>query len=217
MVENIAKKFEKSMKKGFVNLFVLLVLSEHPSHGYQIKKLIEERTFGGWAPTDSTMYTILKDLRDKDLIVDSADQEPDDSRKIYELTDKGKKMLNVLKEKEEVMRESLNAIIFTTTEENDKFLDKSIYDFVLRGPAHGVANLSKEDSFKGPNFLHPMMGRQFDSLIERLKDKTPEKQVEMLTFQKQFITQQINRLTQHLNKIDKKISELKSEKLSNKK
>jgi DNA-binding PadR family transcriptional regulator len=209
MVETIANKFEKSMKKGFVNLFVLLVLNEQPTHGYQIKKLIEERTFGGWSPTDSTMYTILKDLRDKDLIEVSADQDPDDSKKTYELTIKGKKMLNVMKEKEQAMRESLNAIIFTSTEENYNFMDKSIYDLILRGPPQVFVDLKKEGSIKRQEFLPPMMGKQFNFLIERLKDEAPEKQVEMLTFQKQFITQQINRLTQLLNKIEEKISELK--------
>ena len=196
------------MKKGFVNLFVLLVLNEQPTHGYQIKKLIEERTFGGWSPTDSTMYTILKDLHDKNLIEVSTDQDPDDSKKTYELTDKGKKMLNVMKEKEQAMRESLNAILFITNEENNEFLDKSVYDLILRGPSQEFSDFNKEGSIKGHEFHTPIMGMQFDFLFERLKDKTPEKQVEILTFRKQFITQQINRLTQHLNKIEEKISEL---------
>ena len=93
MAENIANNFEKTMKKGFVNIFVLLVLNKEPTHGYQIKKLIEERTFKFWKPKDSTMYTILNTLREKGLIRQSDNQDSDDSRKVYELTDKGKETL----------------------------------------------------------------------------------------------------------------------------
>ena len=69
MVENIAGKFEKAMKKGFISTLALMVLENEPMHGRQIKKAIEDRTFGGWEPTDSTIYTILKDLREKNLII----------------------------------------------------------------------------------------------------------------------------------------------------
>ncbi len=92
------------MKKGFVNIFALLVLNKEPTHGYQIKKLIEQRTLGVWSPTDSTMYTILKDLRDKDLIKQQKTQDPDDSKKVYELTVKVKETLGLMLHKEREIR-----------------------------------------------------------------------------------------------------------------
>ena len=67
-MEEIAEKFEKAMKKGFIRILTLLVLDKEPMHGCQIKRAIEETTFSVWTPIDSTMYTILGDLREKHLI-----------------------------------------------------------------------------------------------------------------------------------------------------
>lgn len=112
------------MKKGFVNIFVLMALKREPTHGYQIKKLIEQRTFGFWAPTDSTMYTILKDLKNKNLIRLSANQDPSESKKIYELTERGVETLDLMIQKEAEMRESMKSIISLITDEDDDDLPK---------------------------------------------------------------------------------------------
>ncbi|MFX1448899.1 MAG: PadR family transcriptional regulator, partial [Promethearchaeota archaeon] len=90
MVENIAVKFEKAMKKGFISTLTLMVLEKEPMHGRQIKKAIEDRTFGGWEPTDSTIYTILKDLREKNLIRSIHIPGTDEKTITYEITDDGK-------------------------------------------------------------------------------------------------------------------------------
>ena len=81
------------MKKGFVSTLTLLVLEREPMHGRQIKGAIEERTFGVWTPTDSTMYTILKDLREKGLI---QQQNEDEKVIVYEITDDGKNTLKIM-------------------------------------------------------------------------------------------------------------------------
>ena len=187
MVENIANKIERTMKKGFVNIFALLVLNKEPTHGYQIKKLIEQRTLGVWSPTDSTMYTILKDLREKDLIKQQKTHDPDDSKKVYELTSKGKEILDLMLQKEREIRESMRSIIFSTSEDGDDFLKEDLQSLIL----------------KGPSFRRNFMGR--------LEDKPKKEQLEILDIQKLFISKQVEHLSQRLVDIDKKISELKSE------
>ena len=101
MVEEIAGKFEKAMKKGFISTLVLMVLENESMHGRQIKKAIEERTLGFWIPPDSTIYTILKDLREKNLI--SSIQTPDTDEKTitYEITEDGKNTLKIMIKKEQ--------------------------------------------------------------------------------------------------------------------
>ncbi|MHA2394008.1 MAG: PadR family transcriptional regulator [Promethearchaeota archaeon] len=195
MVENIANNFERAMKKGFVNIFVLLVLNKEPTHGYHIKKLIEQRTLGVWSPTDSTMYTVLKDLRDKNLIQQQETQDPDDSKKVYELTKKGKKTLDVMLQREREIRESMRSIIFSTSEVGSEFLEESLQDFILKGP-----------SMKGP-FMGPFKG----NFMRRLQDKPKEEQIQILNLQRQFISKMIEHSTQRLRDIDQKISELKSD------
>ncbi|MFX1323431.1 MAG: PadR family transcriptional regulator [Promethearchaeota archaeon] len=195
MVENIANNFERTMKKGFINIFVLLVLNKEPTHGYQIKKLIEQRTLGVWMPTDSTMYTVLKDLRDKDLIQQKETQDPDDSKKVYELTKKGKETLDLLLQREREIRESMRTILFTTSDVGTEFLEESLQDFILKGPP-------MKESF---------MGSFKDDFMGRLQDKPKSEQIKILSLQKQFINKMIEYSTQRLKDIDQKISELESD------
>jgi DNA-binding PadR family transcriptional regulator len=193
------------MKKGFVNIFVLLVLNKEPTHGYHIKKLIEQRTFGVWSPTDSTMYTVLNNLRDKELIKQQKSQDPDDSKKVYELTVKGKEILNLMLQKEREIRESMRSIIFSTSELGDESLKQDLQDLILKGPNFQKA--SKQGfPMRGP-FMGPLKG----DFMGRLEDKPDKEQLEILDIQKLFISKQIEYLSQRLTDIDKKISDLKSE------
>ena len=196
MVENIASKFERAMKKGFVNIFTLILLGDEPIHGYQIKKLIEERTLGEWSPSDSTMYTILKDLREKDLIKPIENQDPDDPRIIYELTKKGRDTLDLMLEKQKEMRESMENI-FASSGIKDFFEDE-------------IKDLFPDDSFKGPKTPFPFMGDFQGDFFGKLNDKPVSEQLKVLNIQKSFITQRLENLTQRLKGIDKKISELES-------
>jgi DNA-binding PadR family transcriptional regulator len=192
MVENIANKFERTMKKGFINIFVLMALKKEPTHGYQIKKLIKERTLGFWAPTDSTMYTILKDLRDRDLIRLSDNQDQTDSRKIYELTEKGMETLDLMLKKEEEMRQSMKSIFSLTMDNqsniNDEFFNMSIEDLIRDGPQK----------------LPPFKGGQ---LINRMNILLKNGSLEVLRDVKELITM-------FLEKIDAKITELESDTIS---
>lgn len=205
MVENIANKFERTMKKGFVNIFVLLVLNKEPTHGYQIKKLIEERTFGVWSPSDSTMYTILKDLRDNNLIKQQIPQDSDDSKKVYELTKKGKETLDLMLQKEREMRESMRTIIFSSSDVDIDFLDESLQNFILNGPS--FEKMPNSTPPMGPPFIGPFKG----NFMERIKDLPKTEQIHILNMQKQFVSKMLERLAQHLENIDKNLSDLESD------
>jgi DNA-binding PadR family transcriptional regulator len=114
LVERIARKFEKAMKKGFISTLALMVLEKEPMHGRQIKNAIEERTFGGWEPTDSTIYTILKDLREKNLIRSIHTPNADEKTITYEITEDGKNTLEIMIKKEQEIRESMRSILTST-------------------------------------------------------------------------------------------------------
>jgi DNA-binding PadR family transcriptional regulator len=205
MAEKIANKFEKTMKKGFVNIFVLLALHKEPTHGYQIKKLIEERTSGFWSPSDSTMYTILNNLRDKGLIKLSTIQDPDDARKVYELTRKGNDTLRLMIEREREMRESMKAILFSTTEIKDDFFEESLFDLILRGPK------AEKSSFHGSTMNQSFMGPFRANFLADLKQRPKEEQLRFLKKGKNFIEKRLENLKKILENIDKNISDLESE------
>ncbi len=102
------------MKKGFISTLVLMVLENESMHGRQIKKVIEDRTFGGWEPTDSTIYTILKDLREKNLIRSIHTPDTDEKTITYEITEDGKNTLEIMIKKEQEIRESMRSMLTST-------------------------------------------------------------------------------------------------------
>jgi DNA-binding PadR family transcriptional regulator len=129
LVEVIAEKFEKAMKKGFISTLVLMVLENESMHGRQIKKAIEERTFGGWEPTDSTIYTILKDLREKNLIRSIQTPDTDEKTITYEITEDGKNTLEIMIKKEQEIRESMRSILTSTFGIKDELSSSELKEF----------------------------------------------------------------------------------------
>ena len=170
------------MKKGFISTLALLVLEKEPMHGRQIKKAIEERTFGGWEPTDSTIYTILKDLREKNLI--SSIQTPDSDEKTitYEVTEDGKNTLEIMIKKEQEIRESMRSILTSTFGIKDELNSNE---------------LNKLFEHRSP--------------FSRMAHKPEIETHQVLKFQRTFLKKRIEVLNQKLQKIEDKISKLDDE------
>lgn len=55
-------------RKGLIQLAILQLLKEAPRHGYQVMKLLEERSEGHYSPSTGTIYPALQDLLDRDFI-----------------------------------------------------------------------------------------------------------------------------------------------------
>jgi len=179
LVENIAEKFEKAMKKGFVSTLVLMVLENESMHGRQIKKAIEERTFGGWEPTDSTIYTILKDLREKNLITSIHTPDTDDKTITYKITDDGKNTLEIMMKKEQELRESMRSIVTSTFGVKDELSSAELNEFFDQG-----------------------------SPFSKMAHKSEGETLKVLEFQRTFLQKRIEVLNQKLQKIEDKISKL---------
>ena len=81
-------KFTK--RRGFIQLAILQLLKEEPRHGYQVMKLLEERSDGFYTPSAGTIYPALQDLHDKELI--SVDEQED--KKVYTLNSNGLEFLS---------------------------------------------------------------------------------------------------------------------------
>ena len=82
---------------GLSKFFVLKILYEGPSYGYEILKKVADLTDGCCAPTVGTIYPILTKLT-KDgyaRILKISNTEGGRQRKIYTLTPKGKKTYKI--------------------------------------------------------------------------------------------------------------------------
>jgi DNA-binding PadR family transcriptional regulator len=77
-------------EQGDLKYVILRLLAEKPRHGYEIIKELEDRFGGAYAPSPGTVYPTLTMLED----LGYARAMPEEGgRKIYEITDEGRKHL----------------------------------------------------------------------------------------------------------------------------
>lgn len=76
---------------GEVRLALLSMLGEAPKHGYELMKQLEERSGGIYRASAGTVYPTLQQLEDEGLVT----SETQDGKKIYRLTDAGRRELEL--------------------------------------------------------------------------------------------------------------------------
>jgi PadR family transcriptional regulator PadR len=85
---------ERELKRGSTELLILALLEERDRHGYDLARLIDERSQGEISFHAASLYPTLYRLEDRDLIegrwIEKAGQR---RRRYYRLTPAGKKML----------------------------------------------------------------------------------------------------------------------------
>ena len=85
---------ESELRKGSAEILVLGVLQEQPRHGYDIARVIEERSGGEITFHSATLYPTLYRLEEKDLVkgqwVQKAGQR---RRRYYRITPAGRAVL----------------------------------------------------------------------------------------------------------------------------
>jgi len=116
MIHIAAKLFDRQIKKGSAGLLILSLIEYRPRHGYEISKLIEQRSGGALRFHVASLYPLLYRLEQRGLIqgrwVEKAGQR---RRRYYRLTSQGRKML---KEQRGVWRDFVKAINVITGAEH---------------------------------------------------------------------------------------------------
>lgn len=86
--------FSPAVKKGSAELLVMALVEDRPRHGYEIGKLIEERSGGALVFHVASLYPMLYRLERKGLLdgrwVEKAGQR---RRRYYRLTTEGRRVL----------------------------------------------------------------------------------------------------------------------------
>jgi transcriptional regulator len=84
----------KELRKGSADLLILALLEDRPRHGYEIARLIEERSQGALSYHVASLYPTLYRLEDQGVVegrwVEKAGQR---KRRYYKLTAAGRKVL----------------------------------------------------------------------------------------------------------------------------
>jgi len=77
-------------RHGALRLYLLKMLGEQPRHGYEVISLLEDRFLGLYAPSAGTVYPRLARLESEGLV----EHEERDGRKVYSLTEAGRRELD---------------------------------------------------------------------------------------------------------------------------
>lgn len=85
---------DRELKKGSAELLILSLLESRPRHGYEISKLIEERSRGTLRFKVASLYPLLYRLEERGWIAGRwIEKQGERRRRFYRLTPEGKRML----------------------------------------------------------------------------------------------------------------------------
>ena len=90
----MSQSYGRELLKGVVEPLLLFLIAGLPMHGYQIAKELEKRSQGYFKLTESTIYSALRRLESKGLVLSWWQQVArGQRRRCYELTEKGRQIL----------------------------------------------------------------------------------------------------------------------------
>lgn len=86
--------FSRELKKGSTELMVLALLEARPRHGYEVGKLIEQRSGGRLQFRIASLYPMLCRLEERGLIAGRwVEKEGERRRRYYRLSPAGRRVL----------------------------------------------------------------------------------------------------------------------------
>lgn len=97
--------------KGSLPLLILHILSKHKSHGYEISKLIRERTGGTLDFREGTLYPTLHNMEQNGLVKSYDDKFDGRRRRYYELTELGRSRLGGERVEWDEYMSAVNAVL----------------------------------------------------------------------------------------------------------
>jgi PadR family transcriptional regulator len=94
MTDIDARVFDRELKKGSAELLILSLVEARPRHGYEISKLIEQRSDGAVKFHVASLYPLLYRLEKRGWIQGRwVEKEGQRRRRYYRLTPEGRKVL----------------------------------------------------------------------------------------------------------------------------
>jgi DNA-binding PadR family transcriptional regulator len=97
---------KRMLAQGDLRLVALALIAEAPRHGYEIIKLLEEKTADWYSPSPGIVYPTLTYLEEAGYVTAAAEG----SKKLYTITDGGAAYLKDNREVVDAVLERLNAL-----------------------------------------------------------------------------------------------------------
>jgi DNA-binding PadR family transcriptional regulator len=178
--EDAAGEWFKEMRRGYLRIAVLTLLSRKPRHGYDIMKEIKERTGGFWRPTAGGIYPILQSLEESGHIEGKWDAHQRRKRKTYRITETGRPVLQQALARQNQIAEGMGDLF---------------REFM-------------EDVLDVKSAARPPLPNLFSAFLEE-RNERPEDAVNALERKRRHIKDVIGNLQKELNVVDKRLAKMK--------
>ncbi len=113
-------KIDKELLKGHIDTLILALLSNQEMYGYEIAKIVREKSNGLFELKEGTLYLSLKRLEKKEWISSywSDEQGAGGRRKYYLMTDEGHKGFELKRKEWEFVKKLIDS--FLTQEDKNE-------------------------------------------------------------------------------------------------
>jgi DNA-binding PadR family transcriptional regulator len=96
----------RMLAQGDLRLIALALIAEQPRHGYEIMKVLEDKTSGWYSPSPGIVYPTLTYLEEAGYVTASTEG----SKKLYTITTEGRAYLDANRDVIKVVLDRLNAL-----------------------------------------------------------------------------------------------------------
>jgi len=106
-------QFDSDLLRGTVETIILRMLNERRMYGYEIIKLVNERTDGAFAWKEGTLYPCLHRMEgDGTIVSEWVEGENGKFRKYYHLTRRGEALCKEKAEEWKAFSTAMNTLLF---------------------------------------------------------------------------------------------------------
>jgi len=137
----------RMLAQGDLRLIALALIAEQPRHGYEIIKLLEEKTEGWYSPSPGIVYPTLTYLEEAGYVT----AQVDGAKKLYTITDEGRANLK----------------------DNRAFVDTVLERLVAVGARFG--RMQRRDESDNDERHGPRTSRLVRAALENLRDVAVER------------------------------------------
>jgi len=102
-----SRRGRRMFDRAELRLVLLRLISEQPRHGYDLIKAMEELSSGHYSPSPGVIYPALAMLADEGVV---AEQESEDHRRSFAITDAGRAVLEAEREQADAAMERLTGL-----------------------------------------------------------------------------------------------------------
>ena len=142
------------LAQGDLRLIALALIAEQPRYGYEIIKLLEDKTAGWYSPSPGIVYPTLTYLEEAGYVTVQAEG----AKKLYTITDEGRAYLEDNRAFVDAVLERLAAIGEKATRIREHF-NRPEYD------GHRGHRRDRDDA-EGPGSIPPLVRAALDNLRE---------------------------------------------------